>query len=167
LLLSFQLKRTVEFFYSASVFFFLFLGQKFGKRWHNSFKGNIFSQILWFFKKKHLPNWQKIGFCLGGCCQNHAIYELSGKEKSHQVSRNLPRDACHSVSVRELRKKKLCSAVWSHIQSFFFFFWWWNFAIWGILFFKLLIINYFTLATIHFFLGFRIIKFRNFLWPEW
>jgi hypothetical protein len=108
-----------------------------------------------------LPNWQKIGFCLGGCCQIHAIYEPSGKEKSHQLSRNLPRDACHSVSVRELRKKKLCSAWWSHIQSFFFFF--------GgeiLQFGALLFMNYFNLATIHLFFGFRIIKFRIFLWPE-
>ncbi len=107
-----NLKELVEFFSSASVFNFVFGA----KHWQKA------TQILWFFQKKHLPNWQKSGFCLGGCCQIHAIYELYGIEKSHLLSRNPPRDACHSISVRELRKTKLCSAWWSHIQSFFFFF---------------------------------------------
>lgn len=124
LLLSFQLKRTARIFLLCISLFFLFLGQKFGKRWHNSFKGNIFSQLLWFFNKetfaKLTENWFLFGRVLPESCHLWALWkrkESPVKSKSTKGCLSL----CLSQGIEE-KKTLLCSAVWSHIQSFFFFF---------------------------------------------
>jgi hypothetical protein len=76
---------------------------------------------------KSLFLWKKLSNCgrepvfWEGCFHIHVywlqIYELSGKE-SRQLSRNLPRDAYHYGSIREL-KRKHCNSLFNSLMLLF------------------------------------------------